>query len=325
MIIAYLNLKPIESYQITSTNQELLKKAIWIDLICPTREEELEVEKYIKADIPTPEEMIEIELSSRLYKENGVLYMTATMLAQAESIAPKFDSVSFVLANKQLITIRYIEPQAFRLFTLQLHKLSDQKITAGALLIELLDATVDRLADILELIGRRLDEYSKKIFNTNNTEKPNYLWVMQQIGINGDLNTKARESLLTFSRLSQFFGQSSIGTNAIPLDSKEHARLTGLINDITALSDHADFISNKVTFLLDATLGMVGIEQNNVIKIFSVAAVMFLPPTLIASIFGMNFHFIPELSWKYGYFYAIFLMFFSSYLPYKYFKRKKWF
>ncbi len=322
MIIAYLNVKPIESYQVTIDNQALLNKAIWIDLISPSREEELLVEKFIKAGIPTPEEMVEIEISSRLYNENGVLYMTATMLAQSESIDPKFDSISFVLTKKQLITIRYIEPQAFRLFTMQLHKLPPEKINAQSLLIELLDATVDRLADILELIGHHLDDYSKKIFRIGqaSSEKPNYLSLMQQIGINGNLNAKARESLVTFSRLFQFLGQTINKKEK----AEDHAHVVGLINDIVSLSDHADFLSNKITFLLDATLGMVGIEQNNVIKIFSVAAVMFLPPTLIASVFGMNFHRIPELAWQYGYYYAIVLMFFSSYIPYRYFKVKKW-
>ncbi len=113
----------------------------------------------------------------------------------------------------------------------------------------------------------------------------------------------------------------SIGSNA---DQDTQSRLTSISKDIAALSDHANFVANKVTFLLSATLGMVNIEQNNIIKIVSVAAVIFLPPTLIASIYGMNFHVIPELSWKYGYVFSVVLMLLAAWLPYKYFKLRKW-
>ena len=322
MIIAHLYNKPAELHQINDDNKELLNDAIWVDILSPTPEEERIVEATLKTSVPTREEMAEIELSSRLYKEKDVLYMTASMIAQADSEHPKFDSVSFVLTKKKLITVRYVEPTAFQLFILQLQKSDAPSINPDTLLIDLLDATIDRLADILEMIGRRLDEHSKKIFHApaNRADKPDYLVLMQQIGINGDLNTKARESLLTFSRLLQFFYQ----TVAVRLDNEDQSRLKALISDISSLSDHADFLSNKIVFLLEATLGMVGIEQNNIIKIFSVAAVIFLPPTLIASIYGMNFHYMPELSWHYGYEFAIGLMLLAAFIPYKFFKRKKW-
>lgn len=268
--------------------------------------------------------MTEIELSSRLYKQKEALFMTASMIAQSASPDPQHDVVTFIFTRKQLITIRYIEPQAFKLFISQLHSVDFVPNRAATVLIELLEATIDRLADILEVIGHRLEEYSKHIFRPDlavqGSEKPNYQNLIQKIGANADLNTYARECLVTFSRLIPFFGQS-VGTE---LDTEEHARLGTLSKDIGALSDHASFISSKVNFLLDATLGMINIEQNAIIKIFSVAAVIFLPPTLIASIYGMNFRFIPELNYKWGYFFAIGLMILSALIPYKYFKRKKW-
>ena len=190
------------------------------------------------------------------------------------------------------------------------------------LLIELLDVTVDRLADILELVGARLEEYSKIIFQPqdNTTAKLNYQKLMQEIGANGDLNTKARESLVTFNRLISFLAQ----TAGSRVDTEGQLRLATLGKDIVSLSDHANFVSSKINFLLDATLGMVSIEQNNIIKIFSVAAVIFLPPTLVASIYGMNFQFMPELMWKYGYIYSIGMIIIAAWLPYKYFKHRKW-
>lgn len=323
MIIAYFDRKTLEPQEINSDNQSSLKEAVWIDLISPSDKEEDMVEKCLGLGIPTREEMLEIELSSRLYKEGGVLFMTATMLAQSDSLEPKYDAVTFVLTEKQLITIRYIEPLAFRLFISHLQKLHADHYYPIKLLIELLDATVDRMADILELIGRHLDEYSKIIFkpeNDNTSEKLNYRQIMQKIGASGNLSTKARESLATFDRLIIFFGNAA----SSKMSHEEQLQLTTISADMNSLSDHVNFLSNKITFLLDATLGMVNIEQNAIIKIVSVAAVIFLPPTLVASIYGMNFHVMPELSWKYGYVMAIGIMVVSVFLPYKYFKHRKW-
>ncbi len=321
-MLVYIDRKMLEPEVLTIENQALLKDAIWIDLLSPSRTEKDEVEQHIGRDIPTREEMVEIELSSRLYKENNILFMTATMIAQSDSPTPKLDPVTFVLTQQQLITIRYIEPQSFSLFNSKLKKLDNTHRDAVTLLIELLDITIDRLADILELVGARLDEYSKTIFRpqTKRSVKLDYQQLMQEIGANGDLNTKARESLVTFNRLISFFGQTADSR----IDHEGQLRLTTLGKDIVSLSDHANFLSSKINFLLDATLGMVNIEQNDIIKIFSVAAVIFLPPTLIASIYGMNFHTMPELSWKYGYLYSIGAILFAAWLPYKYFKHRKW-
>lgn len=323
MITAYLSNNKLDSYPITETNLSILKEAIWIDLLCPTRQEELQVESYLSLEIPTREEMREIELSSRLYKNKDSLFMTASIIAQAETSAPKHDAITFIYTGEQLITIRYIEPQAFKLFISQLHKFNFTHNNAATLLIELLEATIDRLADILEIVGHNLEEFSKKIFRPepgNRAKQIDYQYLIEQIGANADLNTNARESLLTLSRLIPFFSQSA----SSQINQNGEIRLATLSQDIHSLSDHANFISSKVNFLLDATLGMINIEQNAIIKIFSVAAVIFLPPTLIASIYGMNFHFMPELNYRGGYFIALGLMLVSAYLPYKFFKRKKW-
>jgi magnesium transporter len=322
MIYACVVKEKLELHEVTAENQSLLKDALWIDMLSPTKEEERLVEESLILELPTRDEMVEIEVSSRLYKESGVVFMTAAMIAQSDSPDPKLDPVTFVLAQQQLVTIRYIEPQSFKLIISHLKKLEHSQHNAIGIFIELLDATVDRLADILELVGRRLDDYSKTIFRPqeHNEERLDYRHLLQQIGANGELNTKARESLVTFNRLLTFFGQS-YGSR---LDEETLQRLSMLGKDISSLSDHANFLSSKVNFLLDATLGLVNIEQNNIIKIFSVAAVIFLPPTLIASIYGMNFQFMPELNWKYGYIFSIGLIMVAAWLPYKYFKYRKW-
>ncbi|MBA3536997.1 MAG: magnesium/cobalt transporter CorA [Tatlockia sp.] len=321
MIIAYLSKENLQTYEINENNLSLLNEAIWIDLLCPTREEELQLEQRLSLAIPTREEMREIELSSRLYKNKDALFMTASMIAHSESPEPIHDVVTFVLTKKQLITIRYIEPQAFKLCVSQLNNFDFIHNDAATILIELLEANVDRLADILENVSHHLEEFSKVIFKVDESgEKLNYLTMIQIIGANADLNTKVRECLVTFSRLIPFFGQSA----GSQLDSARQTRLSTLSKDVGSLSDHSSFISSKVNFLLDATLGMINIEQNATIKIFSVAAVIFLPPTLIASIYGMNFNFMPELSYKWGYSMALVLMFLSALIPYKFFKHKKW-
>jgi magnesium transporter len=325
MIFACFDQKTLEPVEITHSNRASLKQAIWVDLICPTPDEEKCIEEIFNLDVPTREEMREIEISSRLYKNEKSLVMTATMLAQSDTNEPKYDAVTFVLTDTQLITIRYIDPQAFKLFILRLQKLDKAHLTPSELLIELLDSTVDRIADILESIGHRLDDYSKTIFRPEYearrmATKLDYHELMQRIGLNGEINTKARESLVTFNRLITFLGQNS----ASKFNTDTQLRLMTLTKDINSLSDHANFLSTNVTFLLDATLGMVNIEQNQIIKIFSVAAVIFLPPTLIASIYGMNFQMMPELSWQWGYSFALGLMAISAWLPYKFFKHKKW-
>lgn len=319
-MITYLNHNMLAPENITTENVEHLKNAIWIDLLSPTTEEENLVEKFIDIDIPTREEMKEIELSSRFYRENDKLFMTAMAIAQSSSIEPKLEPVTYILTPNQLFTIRYIEPKSFNLMINKIKILDSERRNPIDLLIGLVDSAIDRLADILELVGNQLDNYSKIIFHNKSTHKLNYQTLFQQIGVAGDLNTKTRESLITFSRLITFFEQAKSTT----LDKENQTRLTTSSKDITALSDHSNFLSTKINFLLDATLGMVNIEQNNIIKLFSVAAVIFLPPTLIASIYGMNFHAMPELSWKYGYLFALGLMVLVAWLPFKYFKHKKW-
>lgn len=324
MIIAYSGEKKLKPETITLDNQSALSTALWIDLLNPSKEEEHLVEKALGLDIPTREEMQEIELSSRLYKEDDALFMTVTMVVKSDSPEPKSEAVTLILADNKLITVRYVEPLSFALFISHLSKCPAESLNAVALLVELLDTSIDRLADILENVSRNLDSYSLNIFhpaiNDQPSAKPDYQKLFQRIGASGDLNTKVQESLLTFNRLISFFGAKI----SPKLDSDMESKLITLSKDIISLKDHVNFLSDKVVFLLDATLGMVTIEQNNIIKIFSIAAVILLPPTLIASIYGMNFQFMPELKWHLGYPYAIVMMLVAAWLPYKYFKMKKW-
>lgn len=320
MIIAHLDNGTLESIEIQSENLAMLSNAIWIDLLNPSQAEEDAIEQILNLDIPTREEMAEIELSNRLHHEDSALFMTALIISYSDTLQPHLDPISFVLTDKQLITVRYVAPQTVTSFLEKLKKFNTPK-PAPILLMDLITANVNRLADILEKIGLTIDNYSQQIFAQSTPQhKVNYAQFMQQIGFHGDLNTKVCESLLTFNRLIPYFLQK-----ATPLlRDTDILRLNTVHKDVVALSEHANFLANKITFLLDAILGLVNIEQSNIIKLFSVAAVIFLPPTLIASIYGMNFKFMPELSWKFGYALAISMMLLAAWLPYKYFKYRKW-
>jgi magnesium transporter len=193
---------------------------------------------------------------------------------------------------------------------------------AESVFVSLLEALVDRMTDIAERAEEEVDAISRRIFRT---ERPivhrDLMNTLQLIGRKGDLSSNIRDCLLSLQRLAGFFGQ----TLAERGNNKElRGRVRTLAHYLDSLGDHSSFLSQKITFLLDATLGMINIEQSNIIKIFSIAAGVFLPPTLIASIYGMNFTFMPELRWEYGYPLAGVLMLASAVVPFWYFKRRGW-
>lgn len=303
---------------------ELKDELVWIDAVNPTGEEENELERLLGIDVPTWEEMEEIEISSRLYKEDGAVFMTATLPAQTDDAVPLLAPVSFVLAGNRLITVRYHEPRAFQTFPERAARVAMGCDTGEGVLVALLEATVDRLADILERAGRDLDRISREVFQREDkgqTRSRDFQAALQSIGRMGDMTSKMRDSLLTLGRLVGFFRNETMHSDSGQENSQ---RIETLSNDVRSIADHAGFLSQKITFLLDAILGMINIEQNAIIKIFSVAAVVFMPSTLIASIYGMNFLHMPELDWPWGYPLALALMLLASILPYVFFKLRGW-
>ena len=298
--------------------------AAWIDMLRPTHDEEVAVGSAFGIDVPTHEEMQEIEISSRLYAEDGALFMTATILSQAATETPEAKPVTFILAGERLLTIRYSEPKSFQAFVSRATRPRSGYATGEGALVGLLETIVDRTADTLERLANDVDALSLEIFANRDgrpTKAGDFQDILQRIGRKGDLNSKARESLVSIGRLVTFAAQRFDARKAT---KETKAQVETLIRDVHSLTDHASFLSNKINFLLDATLGMINIEQNAIIKIFSVAAVVFLPPTLVASIYGMNFDFMPELKWIAGYPFALGLMVLSALLPYLYFKRRGW-
>lgn len=305
-------------------SENLPLSAAWLDVIAPTSEEEAKLEAALGLDLPTREEMEEIEQSSRLYSEDGALFMTVTIPAQSEDDAPVTAPVTFVLTPRYLVTIRYHAPKAFEMFAQRGAKGGLDCKGSEQLTLSLLEVVVDRLADVLERISRDMENISRSIFAKDGAKArrgSGWRSVLEEIGRKGDMVSTIRDSLSTLDRMSVFWGQRlRDATNAAAVS----ARLKDLEADVRGLADHSAFMSQKITFLMDATLGLIGIEQNGIIKIFSVASVVFLPPTLIASIYGMNFDVMPELNWPYGYPVALIFMVLSAILPYLYFKRRGW-
>jgi magnesium transporter len=303
----------------------LPENAVWIDLIKPTPEEDQAVERLAGIAVPTREDMQEIEISSRLYIESGARYMTATLMCAADTENPRTTPVTFILASHRLVTVRYDEPKPFVLVEHKLARSCQPGITGEMVLMELLDAVIDRNADILERAGGDMDTISHDIFEPAGAARTGhakrYSDILIAIGRKGDLTSKVRESLVSIGRVVTFI---AAGTEGVKWSKDMREQLKTMQRDVTSLTDHASYLSNKITFVLDAMLGVVNLEQNNIIKLFSVMAVVLMPPTLIASVYGMNFKQMPELEWAHGYPMALIMMLTAAVGPYLFFKWKKW-
>lgn len=301
---------------------------LWLDLLNPTPEEVALVEAHLEIEIPTRDEMAEIELSDRLFNEDGAEFMTMTTVANVEGEDPVKTPLTFIIKGQTLVTVRHADPKPFISYTAKAQRGSSPPCPSGeVVMLGLIEAIIDRTADALERIGDEVDTISREVFRNKSTsasKKTRDLQsLIEQIGRKGDLLTKIRESLVSIARLVAYHSAKEEG--APRRAAKEVRQRIKLIQrDAASLGDHAIFLSAKINFLLDATLGLINLEQNQIIKIFSVAAVVFLPPTLVASVYGMNFDAMPEVHWSLGYPWALVLMIISAVLPYLYFKRRGW-
>ena len=300
--------------------------ATWIDLEEPTREEEALVERCVHLNVPTQDELTEIEPSSRLYERNGALYMTVSVLCGVVDGKPATIPIAFVLSNNHLVTIRYGTPKPVRAFIDHVRREPDLARDAATVMIRLLDAIIDRLADELEALSGEIEKISHHIFHRNMDERripaERLTALLTRIGRAQTLLTKIRYSAVSTIRMLSFLSGSTRMNETSQKEVSHH--LASLTTDVTSLSEHASFLADNLQFLLDASLGLISVEQNAAMKLFSWAAVVFLPPTLIAGIYGMNFDHMPELHWLLGYPWALGLILATGVLPYLYFKKRGW-
>jgi magnesium transporter len=300
---------------------------VWIDLLKPTAEEDTQVEALLGIKIPTRAEMEEIELSSRLYHEDGAEFMTMVGLIGLDTDEPAKTLITFILKGATLVTVRYAEPRPFQAYLARAQKPGNVVCASGEqVLLGLTEAMGDRLADALEMVGNQVDQISRAVFRKKSTTakvfQHDLRTIVEQIGIKAEVLTMVQESLVSISRMMSFHMPLDVSTDGPGRGTREFVEV--IQRDAVALGEHARTLSSKIDFLLNATLGLINLEQNQIIKIFSVVAFVFLPPTLVASIYGMNFDFMPELHWPYGYPMALGLMVLSAVAPYLYFRSRGW-
>ncbi len=305
---------------------DLAASALWIDLVNPTEAEREEVELATGLPVPDRAAVAEIENSSRLVERNGVLTLTTPMVSRGSSGDLAVAPIGFVVTTGRLLTLRYADSLVFDRFAAHF-RLDDGKASGMLPFLGLLEALVDRLADVLELLGAELDDVSVKLFgratggSAPSRRRDAFLQkTLADVGRHGAHVSQVRDGLLGIGRIVRFVGESATGW----LHESEQRRLKVLERDITSLSDYDAQLTNKIQFLLDATLGFINIEQNNIIKVLTVVSIVGIPPTFIASLYGMNFKNMPELNWTYGYQYALSLIALSIVLPLFIFWRRGW-
>jgi magnesium transporter len=311
-------------------DRQAILDAVWIDLAFPLQAEVDAVEAALGVELPAKADMMAIEASSRVYRENGAQVMNLLLVVGVDSGTPTSEPVSLVLTDNRLVTLRYSDPRAFRTLEGSCVKGAPGPSAQG-ILVRLLEAAVDRTADILERMGDEIDSTSQLVFGLDrpagarisNTDLQH---ILRRIGATQLTLNKVHDSLVTLLKTTSFL-QTGPGTeDGTPQkwDKALKERVKSISRDVMSLSENANFLTQNVGFLLDAAMGRISIEQNAIVKIFSVAAVIFLPPTLVASIYGMNFEVMPELQLPFGYPMALGLMVLSAIVPYLYFKKRGW-
>lgn len=315
-----------ETLETTTGLTGLPDSAVWIDLDHPSDAEEAALEAILKLDLPTADEMKDIEPSSRLYVENGAAFMTAGLLWGIDSGSPTVSPVTFVLSSERLITIRYSEPRTFRVAASYIQSQRDLCLKGIDTLILLLEGIVDRTAEALEKVGVSVDQIAGSILERKRraqrkgASSKGLEEALDAISVDHNITVKARESLVSLGRMVSFLAL----TEPVRSNAKAAEHVKTVERDIASLTDHATFIASNIQFLLDASMGLINLEQNQIIKLFSVVAVCLMPPTLVASNYGMNFEHMPELKWLLGYPMALALMIISGIIPFVYFKKTGW-
>ncbi len=300
--------------------QTLPDNMLWADLLSPDSQEERFIESSLGLDIPTREELAEIEDSSRFYDEDGAIFMTTTVVMGIADRRPENAQVTFVLTKRCLVTVRYTELSAFRQFETKSSRQPSTYSSSHQIFLALADAVVDRIADVLESVQVQLQTLSRCIFDVRKEQRTDLQQIIQQLGQHRSLLSQLGESLFSSTRLLAFY---RLHANE-PRQGAAKALLKALERDVRSLGEHQARLLGDIAFLLDATLGLINIEQNAIIKVFSIAAVLFLPPTLVGTVYGMNFESMPELSWSFGYPMALGMMVISAIIPYAWFKFRDW-
>ena len=306
--------------------KDLPDEIIWIDLLNPTAEETDLVEKRAGVRIPTIDTLREIESSSRLAVDRETISLSTPVVAQGDGPDAFLSPVGFILTKTFVVTIRFAELTTFDSVAERVRRDEELRSSAGVF-IALMEAFVDRGADVLERLGSDLDKVSRSIFrgdvsNRKHTVRSNKSLrrVLSRVGATGDRLSLARDALLGLGRIAQFV--TTLDQDWFDRGFK--ARLGAVAKDISSLNEYEGQLSNKVQFLLDAVLGFITIEQNDLFKVLTIVSVVGIPPTVVAGIYGMNFKLMPELAWQWGYPFGLAMILLSAVLPLVWFKWRGW-
>ena len=311
------------------SGETLPENVDWIDAFSPTDAERDRLRRLLETDIPTLDDLLEIETSSRLSVEGSTIVMSLTATVKDETGYPKGTPIGFVVTPGCVATIRFARLQSFEQLAARLCGKGELSATGVGATVSLLEILVDQLADLLEHVGGDLDRMSHAIFadgmldaKTRRPRRSNQVLTqfLTTVGRNGDFASKVSETLLGLSRMAPFL-QAKAGETLTP-DFK--VRLDTVATDTKSLHEYQEHLSNKTQFLLDTLLGLANIEQNNVFRVLTVVSVIGIPPTFLASMYGMNFKSMPEYDWAHGYAYALTLIAFSAIAPAIWFKVKGW-
>jgi magnesium transporter len=292
--------------------------AVWVDLNDPTDEERAWVKAKYDVVLPDEDEVSDIEASARYYEgENGDLHLRTDFLREEEDGPSRILTVAFILSKKVLFSVHVDDLPVFRLVRLRARSRPGSIEDYMDVLLDLYATDAEYSADALEGIYESLEAVSQRVLQKEFTDQ-HAAAALNAIAHEEDLNGRIRRNMMDTRRAVSFLMRGRL------LNSEQFEEARQILRDIESLDGHTSFLFDKVNFLMDATVGFININQNKIIKIFSVASVAFLPPTLIASIYGMNFEFLPELHWKFGYGWSLSLMVVSAIAPFLYFRRRGW-
>jgi magnesium transporter len=301
-----------------------LREAVWLDLLSPTEAERAEVEATTRLRLPAKEDIEEIETSSRVYVEDGALYLSTPLLTGADCMKHGSGSLGCVLTPDRLVTLHFVKLDSLDELRSGFEKHKDT--TAGDVFLRLLEIIVDETADALERAGAELEAISHAAFRAEAPRRRHARMSaelrasLRRLGLISDGVSHLRDSLLGVGRVATFVHEAGreVGLTLAP------ARLGAVRGDIASLNDYQAHLAAKVQFLLDAMLGFISIQQNDIVKILTVVSVVGVPPVLIAGIYGMNFRVMPELAWPLGYPFALGLILVSGLVPLGFMKWRGW-
>lgn len=313
-----INAFAIENARLVRLDEDTkqLSSAIWLDLLEPSSEERKLLQENLGQSLVSFLELEDIEASARFFEDEDGLHLHSFFYCEDEEDYADLASVAFTIRDGRLFTLRERELPAFRLYRMRSRNLRLMECNAYEVLLDLFETKIEQLADVIETIYSDLEKLSRVILN--GTQGEAFDEALATLTEQEDTSSKVRLCLMDTQRALSFL----VRKTRLPANQLEQAR--EILRDIESLQPHNESLFQKVNFLLQAAMGFINIEQNRIIKIFSVVSVIFLPPTLVASSYGMNFKYMPELSLEFGYPMALGLMLFAGFLPYWYFKRKGW-